>query len=102
MYNRENIDPRHLGLYRHHKSVRMLKTHQWYQSLGLFSIILDATCFQSLEKSIFSFLESELVESTDRLVESTLNTNQLTKSVHALDELVLQNAEFRVLKLELD
>ena len=26
MYNRENIDPRYLGLHVHHRSVRMLKT----------------------------------------------------------------------------
>ena len=25
---RENIDPKHLGLHVHHRSVRMLKTHQ--------------------------------------------------------------------------
>ena len=28
MYNRENIDPRFIGLHVHHRSVRMLKTHQ--------------------------------------------------------------------------
>ena len=48
MYNRENIDPRYLGLHVHLRSVRMLKTHEWYQSLGLFSIILDATCLKIL------------------------------------------------------
>ena len=39
---RENIDSKHLGLHVHHKVVRVLKTLQWYQSLGLFSVILDA------------------------------------------------------------
>ena len=29
MYDRENIDPRFIGLHVHHRSVRMLKTQQY-------------------------------------------------------------------------
>ena len=41
----ENIDPRYLGLYVHHRMLYYTKTQQWYQSHGLFSIILDANVF---------------------------------------------------------
>ena len=44
MYNRENIDPRHLGLHVHHMSVKMLKTLQViYGRLDLMSegLVLD-------------------------------------------------------------
>ena len=37
-----------LGLHEHHRIDVMLKTDQWYQSLGRFSIVFDAKlCFQS-------------------------------------------------------
>ena len=50
---RENIDPKHLGLHVHHRSVIVLKTQQWYQSLGLFSIIFDAWLFLKAENINF-------------------------------------------------
>ena len=34
MYNRENIDPMFIGLHVHHRSVRMLKTHQGQLTRG--------------------------------------------------------------------
>ena len=80
----------------------MLKTLQWYQSLGLFSNIIDVACVQSLKKLFVCFRDSGLVESTDRLAKLPLKTDQLADSVHALDELVLRNVEFRVLNLEMD
>ena len=36
MYNRENIDPRLLGLHVHLGSVRMLKIHHHYQRVHMF------------------------------------------------------------------
>ena len=61
---RENIDPKHLGLHVHHRSAIVLKTQQWYQSLGLFSIIFDACLFSKLKKMNFWPLTDELAEST--------------------------------------
>ena len=50
MYNREKVDPRYLGLHVHLRSVRMLENEQWYQSLGLFSLILDANTLFKAKK----------------------------------------------------
>ena len=52
----ENIDPRYLGLYVHHKMLYYTKTQQWYQSHGLFSIILDASCWKKNWKKIEFFV----------------------------------------------
>ena len=71
------------------------KTHQWYQRLGLFSVILDATCVYSMKNRIFGFLDSGLAESMHI-------TDQLADFVHTLDELELHNVDFRGFWLELD
>ena len=84
MYNRENIDPRFIGLNVHHRSVRMLKTQQWYQSLDLFSYILDAITEKS---KLYCCLDNGLVEFTHGIDESKVKCNQLVELVHAVDEL---------------
>ena len=86
MYFRENIDPRFLGLHVHLRSVRLLKTLQWYQSLGLFSIRLDAICVQSLKNEVFVHCTYELAESMGGLDESMTKCKLLVESVHALHE----------------
>ena len=76
----------------------MLKTQQWYQSLGLFSLILDANC---LKLEVLCCLDRGLDESIKGLDDSKAKLIQLAEFVHALDELDPQTTYLRVLVLEL-
>ena len=84
MYDRENIDTSFIGLHVHHRSVRMLQSQQWYQSLDLFSYILDAITEKS---KLYCCLDNGLVEFTHGIDESKVKCNQLVELVHAVDEL---------------
>ena len=77
----------------------MLKTHQWYQSLGLF------VCYLCLKVEKSRNLAVWLMDSPSPwggLAESTCIFNLLGEQVYALGEQGRQSAEFRLELLEMD
>ena len=46
----ENIDPRYLGLYVHHRMLYYTKTQQWYQSHGCFLLYLMQMYFFQVDE----------------------------------------------------
>ena len=76
----------------------MLQSQQWYQSLDLFSYILDAITEKS---KLYCCLDNGLVEFTHGIDESKVKCNQLVELVHAVDELDPLTGYLRVQVLEL-
>ena len=86
MYNRENIDPRYLGLHVHLGVLECSKPNSGIRAKACFQLYLMQIAEKCWKNRFSGFLGTRLAESTDELAESMSKIILLVEWVHALEE----------------